>query len=94
MPLGAFTGGVGYMINTLRSLCLSSRWKFARSRGACVLLCLMQLTAPALTWNVWISLLPVAANIATARTGYTNNPRKIRLVGMLIYFAPLDRVEK
>ena len=26
MLLGAFSGGVSYMINTLRSLCLSSRW--------------------------------------------------------------------
>ena len=84
MLLGAFTGGVSYMINTLRSLCLSSRWKFARSRGACAVLCLMQLAALALTWNGWISLLPVAANIATTLAGYTNNPRKIRLAGMLI----------
>ena len=27
--LGALTGGVSYMINTLRSFCLGSRWKFA-----------------------------------------------------------------
>lgn len=44
----------------------------------------MQLAALALTWNGWISLLPVAANIATTLAGYTNNPRKIRLAGMLI----------
>lgn len=82
------------MINILRSLCLSSRWKFTRRRGACALRCLMQLTALALTWNGWISLLPVAANIATILAAYTNNPRKICLAGMLIQFAPLDRLQR
>ena len=84
MLLGAFTGGVSYLINTLRSLCLSTRWKFARGRGMCALLCLLQLAALAFTWNGWISLLPVAANIATTLAGFTGNPRRIRLSGMLI----------
>ncbi len=82
--LGAVTGGVSYMINTLRSFCLGSRWKFARSRAMCAILCAMQLAALALTWSGWISLLPVAANIAATVGGYTHNPQKIRIAGMFV----------
>lgn len=82
--LGAVTGGVSYLINTLRSLCLGSKWRFARTKTMCALLCLLQLAALALTWAGWISILPVAANIAATIGGYTHNPRKIRLTAMLI----------
>lgn len=82
--LGALTGGVSYMINTLRSFCLGSRWKFAHSQGMCAIICAMQLAALALTWSGWISILPVAANIAATLGGYTHNPRKIRIAGMCI----------
>ena len=82
--LGAMTGGVSYIINTLRSFCLGSRWKFAHSRAMCAIICIMQLAALALTWSGWISILPVAANIAATLGGYTHNPQKIRIAGMCI----------
>lgn len=82
--LGALTGGVSYMINTLRSFCLGSRWKFAHSQGMCAIICAMQLAALALTWSGRVSILPVAANIAATLGGYTHNPRKIRIAGMCI----------
>ncbi len=82
--LGAVTGGVSYMINTLRSFCLGSRWKFAHSRAMCAIICAMQLAALAFTWSGWISILPVAANIAATLGGYTHNPRKIRIAGMFV----------
>ena len=82
--LGAMTGGVSYMINTLRSFCLGSRWKFAHSRAMCAIICAMQLAALALTWSGWVSILPVAANIAATLGGYTHNPRKIRIAGMFV----------
>ena len=82
--LGALTGGVSYMINTLRSFCLGSRWNFAHSQGMCAIICAMQLAALALTWSGWVSILPVAANIAATLGGYTHNPRKIRIAGMCI----------
>ena len=44
----------------------------------------MQVAALFFTWAGWISLLPVVANIAATIGGYTHNPRKIRLVGMLV----------
>ena len=82
--LGALTGGVSYMINTLRSFCLGSRWKFAHSQGMCAIICAMQLAALALTWSGWVSIRPVAANIAATLGGYTHNPRKIRIAGMFV----------
>ena len=82
--LGAVTGGLSYIINTLRSACLGSRWAFAQRKEMCVLLCLMQVAALFFTWSGWRSLLPVVANIASTIGGYTHNARKIRLVSMLI----------
>ena len=82
--LGAVTGAVSYIINTFRSVCLGSRWKFAQRTEMCVIICLMQVAALIFTWSGWLSLLPVAANIASTIGGYTHNPRKIRLAGMLI----------
>ena len=82
--LGALTGGVSYMINCLRSFCLSGDWKFGKSRTMCILLCLMQLAALWLTWGGWISLLPVIANIASTVGGYTRNPKKVRIAGIFV----------
>ena len=82
--LGAVTGGISYMINTLRSLCLGSRFSWAKSPWMCALLCVLQLATLALTWNGWLSLLPVTANIASTLAGYTFHARKIRLVTMLV----------
>ena len=82
--LGALTGGVSYIINTLRSLCLGSKWKFARTWTMCLIICLLQIATLIVTWSGWISLLPVAANIASTIGGYTHNPRTIRLAGLFI----------
>ena len=82
--LGAVTGAVSYIINTFRSVCLGSRWKFAQRNEMCVILCLMQVAALIFTWSGWLSLLPVAANIASTIGGYTHNARKIRIAGMAI----------
>ncbi len=82
--LGAVTGGISYIINTVRSFCLGSKNSFARSRTMCGILCGLQIAALCLTWGGWLSLLPVAANIASTIGGYTYNGKKIRLTGMLI----------
>ena len=82
--LGATTGGFGYMIGCLRSFCLSSKSKFAKSNGMCAILCFLQLAVLYFTWDGWISLLPVIANIASTLGGYTKNPKKVRVVGMFI----------
>ena len=82
--LGAMTGAVSYIINTFRSVCLGSRWKFAQRNEMCAILCLMQAAALIFTWSGWLSLLPVAANIAATIGGYTHNAQKIRIAGMAI----------
>lgn len=82
--LGAVTGGISYILNTLRSFCLGSRYEVLKGRTACTLICLLQLAALYFTWDSWWSVLPVAANIAATVGGYTRDGRKIRLVGMLI----------
>ncbi len=82
--LGATTGGVSYIINAIRAFCLSSSWNFGRSKKMCIIICFMQVAALMLTWVGWISILPVAANVAFTIGAYTYNARTIRLVTMLI----------
>lgn len=84
LALGAATGGISYLINTLRAFSLSSNNAFLRGKWMCRIICALQLAALALTWEGWLSVLPVAANIAATIGGYTYNGRKIRLAGMLI----------
>ena len=82
--LGAVTGGMSYIINLLRSICLSSKSEFAKSKGMCSILCFMQLAVLFFTWGGWLSLLPIVANIASTVGGYTKNPKKVRIAGMFI----------
>jgi len=82
--LGAMTGGISYIINTFRSFCLGGKWESAKSWGMCAVICFLQIITLVLTWSGWISILPVAANIASTIAGYSHNPRKIRLAGMFI----------
>ncbi len=82
--LGAYTGGISYVINTFRSLCLASDKKFAKTNKMCAIICIMQVAALYFTWGGWISILPIVANIASTIGGYTHNPKKIRVVGIFI----------
>ena len=50
----------------------------------CCIICTLQMVTLLVTWSGWISILPVAANIAATIGGYTHNPRKIRVAGMFI----------
>ena len=82
--LGAITGGISYILNAFRSFCLGSKIEFARSRKMCIIICILQIMALVITWSGWMSILPVAANIAATVGGYTHNARKIRIAGMFI----------
>ena len=82
--LGAVTGGISYILNTLRSFCLGSKSERLKSKWMGGAICILQLAAMAFTWSGWISVLPVAANIAATIAGYTYNARKIRIAGMFI----------
>jgi hypothetical protein len=82
--LGAITGGISYILNTVRSFCLGSKHAFLKGKTMCVIICILQLIALCFTWDKWWSALPVAANIAATIGGYTYNARKIRVVGIFI----------
>ena len=82
--LGAITGGISYVLNTVRSFCLGSKHAFLKGKVMCAIICLLQVVALILTWDKWWSILPVAANIAATIGGYTYNGQKIRIAGMFI----------
>lgn len=82
--LGAITGGISYVLNTVRSFCLGSRYAFLKGKTMCGIICALQVAALVLTWEGWWSVLPVAANIAATIGGYTYNGQKIRAVGIFI----------
>ena len=84
LMLGAVTGGISYILNTVRSFCLGSKYPFLKSKAMCWILCALQVATLFFTWGGWWSILPVAANIASTVGGYTHNPRKIRIAGMFI----------
>ena len=80
----AYTGGISYILNTVRSFCLSSNSKFAKSKEMCLIICSIQIITLFFTWSGIISLLPIIANIAATVAGYTYNAKKIRAVAMLV----------
>lgn len=82
--LGALTGGISYILNAVRSLCLGSGKKLLQRKEICAVICILQLAALYFTWSGPASVLPVAANIAATIGGYTHNPRKVRIAGMFI----------
>lgn len=84
LMLGATTGGISYVLNTVRSFCLGSKYSFLKSKPMCTILCAAQVVTLFFTWGGWWSILPVAANIASTIGGYTHNARKIRIAGMFI----------
>ena len=84
LMLGAITGGISYVLNTLRSFCLGSKYTFLKSKLMCAIICALQVITLIFTWDKWWSVLPVAANIAATIGGYTHNGQKIRIAGMFI----------
>lgn len=84
LMLGAITGGVSYILNLIRSFCLGSNNTFLKGKHMCRIICALQVMTLLFTWDGWLSILPVAANIASTIGGYTHNPRKIRIAGMFI----------
>ena len=84
LMLGATTGGISYILNTVRSFCLGSKYTFLKGKPMCAIICAAQVVTLFFTWGGWWSILPVAANIASTIGGYTHNARKIRIAGMFI----------
>lgn len=84
LMLGAITGGISYILNAIRSFCLGSDNRFLRGKWMCGIICVLQVATLLLTWEGWLSVLPVLANIVATVGGYTHNGRTIRLVAMLV----------
>ena len=84
LMLGAVTGGISYILNTVRSFCLGSKHSFLKGNWMCAIICSLQMVTLYFTWGGWWSILPVAANIAATIGGYTYNGQKIRAVGIFI----------
>ena len=84
LMLGAVTGGISYILNAIRSVCLAGSNRFLKSRQMCWIRCALQLLTLFLTWDGLWSILPIAANIAATVGGYTCNGQKIRAVGMFV----------
>ena len=42
LMLGAVTGGISYILNTVRSFCLGSRNRFLKSNAMCAIICALQ----------------------------------------------------
>lgn len=82
--LGAYTGCFSYIVNMLRCLFLAGKWEFVKTKKMCLILCFLQVGIVSLTWNGILSLLPVIANITATIAGYTKNPQKYRLAGILV----------
>jgi NAD/NADP transhydrogenase beta subunit len=84
LMLGAVTGGISYILNTVRSFCLGSQNAFLKGKRMCAIICALQVVTLCLTWENWWSVLPVGANIAATIGGYTYNGQKIRAAGMFV----------
>ncbi len=84
LMLGAVTGGISYILNTVRSFCLGSNHTFLRSKKMCGVICALQVVTLMFTWAGWWSVFPVVANIAATIGGYTYNAQKIRATALFI----------
>ena len=87
--LGAYTGAVNLIIIIARNALLMKvrRWRWVRSRGVLGGFLLLACAGAAVTWQGWISLLPLAAVLATTIAYWTDNAQKIRL-GNLVCGSP------
>lgn len=87
--LGAYTGAINLIIIIARNALLMKvrSWSWVRSRIVLFLFLFLACAGAALTWQGWISLLPLAAVIVTTIAYWTDNAQKIRL-GNLVCGSP------
>ena len=79
--MGAYTGAISLMINTVRNLLLfkADDWKWARSKVVLAVIILLMTIMTVLTWTGWLSILPFACTVVTSIGYWTTNAQKIRL---------------
>lgn len=87
--LGAYAGAVNLIVIIARNALLMKYrdWPFVRSKWVMALILAAACGGAALTWQGWISLLPLAAVLGTTVAYWTDNAQKIRL-GNLVCGSP------
>lgn len=85
LMLAAITGGISYVLNTVRSFCLGSGSSFLKGKIMCAALCVMQVAALIFHPGTAGGQFCRWPRILRPRSaGYTYSPKKIRLVGMFV----------
>lgn len=82
--LGAVTGAACYAVDLLKCYFLSSNNDKYREKKFCIIICVLQILVGIITWNGYVSLLPMTANVALTIGNYTYDENKIRYTGLLI----------
>ena len=83
--LGAFSGSLSLLVNIVRNAMLTkyNTSRVVRWKGWIAVFSALTLTIALLTWNGWISFLPVIGTIAGTIGYWTNNAKKIRLANLV-----------
>ena len=79
--LKAYPGAFSLLINGLRNLLMlkADKWTWARSRYMLYAVIAVMVVATLVTWNGWISIIPLISVIVTNVGYWTNNAQKIRI---------------
>lgn len=82
--LGGYSGCLGLSINIVRNIMLQwyNQSAIIRWKGWIVVFSVAVICASALTWNGWLSILPVLATIVGTTAFWSNNARYIRLADL------------
>ena len=83
--LGAFSGSLSLLVNIVRNAMLTkyNTSRVVRWKGWIAVFSALTLMIALLTWNGWISFLPVIGTIAGTIGYWTNNAKKIRLANLV-----------
>lgn len=79
--MGAYTGAASLLVNILRNLLLLKidQWDWVKNKVTMSGILLLLGVTTVLTWDGWISLLPLASVGVTTIGYWTNNAQKLRL---------------
>ena len=82
--LGATTGAVSYAVDLLKCSFLSSSNNEFHKKKYCLIICILQILVGIITWNGYVSLLPIIANVVLTIGNYTYDENIIRYSGLLV----------
>lgn len=82
--LEAYTGCLSALGTLLRACFLVSNKEMLHTKKACAFVCLVQILIGMITFDGYISVLPIIANISLTIAGFNDDARQIRLAGIFI----------